>query len=793
MIMQILFRYAASVLSNFTRRARLGFVWVVGCALLAQTAIAADAKIAARTKWIPQGPLDQDFSFQNACIGAKFPANNVANKGIALKVGNDAYVCFDTDLLRMSAGWTGRFLNFDGVTFSGSHGNNPTIAGEQKFGTKVLPGFSDEAGKFTDPRPEPFGPVPASLARWNGLYVNGNDVIFSYTIAGTKILECPGSSAEGGQVGFVRTFKTENVQRAFSLSICDMENAVGEINGNRAILRAKDGRLTVVGLVGAPSGAGLAMESTGIVLKLGKGTPAALFKIVIWNGAKEDEQKFPALLAGQPEMAAVNDGGPSHWPETVVTKGVLNFNSTPDGAYVVDQLTPPTENPWKRRVRFGGLDFFADGKRAALCTWDGDVWIVSGIDDNLEKLTWKRFASGGFETLGLKIVDDVIYTSGRDQITRYHDFNNDGEADFYENFNNQITSSAGFHEFVFDLHTDSGGNFYMAKAGPVRGGGRGFGGDGFGTVTAHAGTVMKVSRDGKKLEVIATGFRAPNGIGVGPNGEVTTGDNEGTWVPACPLNWVEPGGFYGVESTAHRNPIPTFKQPLCWMSHKEIDNSGGGQVWVTSEKWGPLKGELLHMSYGKCALYLVLKEAVQVQGKNGPEVQMQGGVVKIPLKFTSSAMRARFNPKDGQLYVAGLQGWQTTAARIAGLDRVRYTGKAVYSVNGLKVKKNSVELSFLQPLDPTYATDAQNYSAKRWNYERAEHYGSPEFSVANPKKQGRDDLPIQGAKLSPDGKTVTLEIADLKPVMGQSITYNLKAKDGTEISQTIHHTINAIP
>ena len=791
--MQIVFRLAVSRFSNWGLPALLGFIGLAGCALLAQTAIAADAKNTARTKWIAQGPLDQDFSFQNACIGASFPANNVANKGIALKVGNDAYVCFDTDLLRMTAGWTGKFLNFEGVTFSGSHGNNPTIAGEQKFGTKVLPGFSDEAGKFTDPRAEPFGPVPASMARWNGLYVNGNDVIFSYTVAGTKILECPGSTAEGGQVAFVRTFKTEQVQRAFALALCDVENAVGEIDGNRATLRAKDGRLTVVGLVDAPSGARLAVESTGIVLKLAKGTPAGLFKIVIWNGAKEEEQKFPALLAGKAEMPSAKDGGPSHWPEAVVTKGVLNFNSTPDGAYVVDQLTPPTENPWMRRVRFGGLDFFADGKRAALCTWDGDVWIVSGIDDSLEKLTWKRFASGGFETLGLKIVDDVIYTSGRDQITRYHDFNNDGEADFYENFNNQITSSAGFHEFVFDLHTDSDGNFYMAKAGPVRGGGRGFGGDGFGTVTAHAGTVMKVSRDGKKLEVIATGFRAPNGIGVGPDGQVTTGDNEGTWVPACPLNWVEPGGFYGVENTAHRNPIPTFKQPLCWMSHNEIDNSGGGQVWVTSDKWGPLKGELLHMSYGKSALYLVLKEAVQVQGPNGPEVQMQGGVVKIPLKFTSSAMRARFNPKDGQLYVAGLQGWQTTAARIAGLDRVRYTGKAVYSAGGLKVKKDSIELSFLQPLDPAYATDTQNYSAKRWNYERAEHYGSPEFSVANPKNRGRDDLPIQGAKLSPDGRTVTLEIADLKPVMGQSITYNLKAKDGTEISQTIHHTINAIP
>jgi len=29
-----------------------------------------------------------------------------------------------------------------------------------------------------------------------------------------------------------------------------------------------------------------------------------------------------------------------------------------------------------------------------------------------------------------------------------------------------------FHEFVFDLQTDPAGNFYFAKAGPVKNGGR---------------------------------------------------------------------------------------------------------------------------------------------------------------------------------------------------------------------------------------------------------------------------------------------------------------------------------
>ena len=126
-------------------------------------------------------------------------------------------------------------------------------------------------------------------------------------------------------------------------------------------------------------------------------------------------------------------------------------------------------------------------------------------------------------------------------------------------------------------------------------------------------------------------------------------------------------GSEGVEDSAHRNPIPKPDPPLCWIS-KACDNSGGGQVWVTSDRWGPFKGELLHLSYGRASVYLVLKQAV--------DDIMQGGIVRLvggadaaqltgtPVKLTSSAMRARFNPGDGQLYVTGLAGWQTDAVAL---------------------------------------------------------------------------------------------------------------------------------
>lgn len=86
----------------------------------------------------------------------------------------------------------------------------------------------------------------------------------------------------------------------------------------------------------------LAVTATNrLVLNIPTGTPASLFKLVLWRGAAASADKFAALVAGAPAMVDCAKGGPKHWPEPVVTTGVLATTSTPDGAYVTDMLTPP--------------------------------------------------------------------------------------------------------------------------------------------------------------------------------------------------------------------------------------------------------------------------------------------------------------------------------------------------------------------------------------------------------------------------------------------------------------------
>ena len=159
----------------------------------------------------------------------------------------------------------------------------------------------------------------------------------------------------------------------------------------------------------------------------------------------------------------------------------------------------------------------------------------------------------------------------------------------------------------------------------------------------HHGTLIKVSADGKKSEIVCNGFRAANGVGIGPRGELVTSDQEGHWTPANRINLCRKDGFYGNMYSFHRGKRPTsYQPPLVWLP-KNVDRSPAAQLFVSSDRWGPLQGRIVSTSYGTGHMWLVMHEVV--------DGTPQGGVVRFPLQFPTGIMRARFHPGDGQLYV----------------------------------------------------------------------------------------------------------------------------------------------
>lgn len=477
----------------------------------------------------------------------------------------------------------------------------------------------------------------------------------------------------------------------------------------------------------------------------------------------------PTILEAAIDLEPLTLGGPRRWSQTITTRVELGSQSDPFG---VDVLQAPESNPWLALTRFTGLDFYPDG-RIAVCTWDGDVWIVTPRSEGEQSLLdWRRIASGLFQPLGLKIVNDKIHLTCRDQLTVLHDLNADGEIDFYECLNNDHQVTEHFHEFAMGLQTDAEGNFYYAKSGC----------HGKAAVVPHHGTLLKITADGSQTEILANGFRAANGVCLNPDGSFVVTDQEGFWNPKNRINWVtlsETGrpNFYGnmlgyqdVTDESDSAMVP----PLCWITN-DFDRSPAELLWVDSPRWGALHGSLLNLSYGYGKVYLVPHEKV-----NG---QMQGGMIELPLpSFPTGVMRGRFQPSDGQLYLCGMFAWAGSATLPGGLYRIRYNEQPT----GLPLELNAytwgVELKFAEELDPDSIGNLQNYAIQAWDLKRTARYGSDHYNQRS--------WSVSMAKLSPDKKTLRLEIPDIGPTWGMEILYKIKSASGREIRGKLHNTIH---
>ena len=756
------------------------------------------------TKW--------DLMEHGPFLSSYLDATPKINKAVSIKVGNDGTtVCFDTEMCKLALGWVGGFVKLP-TGRDGLEGMPKPDSTNIIFTTPAGPGWADADGNFSDKRPEfkgrKYGPLPREHVKWKGIYVSGASTLVSYAVGEASVLESTTGGVAGGNTmaTFERRFEITPAGVPLSAIICQAKDGA-QLNAT-AILTNEDSGETFlasrviipegyqahpievwVGEGGLPTvilpgkkvtvvtsfgtGGSLELGTNKCVLLKVDGQKPARLSVHIWRGSEEE---LPRRTNGWVGMGrrptdfarSFEKGGYPRWGVPIPAPGKLSADT--NSPYVVDTLTVPENNHFNSWIRCSGIDFFKSGTRAAVCSVSGDVWLIDNIDDKLDRVTWRRFATGLFQPLGLRIVDEKIYVLGRDQITRLHDLNKDGEADFYENFNNDIAAFQDYHEFALDLQADSKGNFYFAKGGNL--------GD---ARHPHNGSVIKVSKDGSKLEPIANGLRAPNGMGMGPNDEISVSDNEGNWVPASRFSIIKPGGFYGHVNNAFRSPKPTtYDNPVCWLP-KNVDNSSGGQVWVDSKRWGPFDGNMLFMSYGHCALFKVLLDKV--------DGEYQGGVVKFPLRFDTGIMRGRFNQKDGQLYVAGLNVWQSDGARKGAVHRVRYTDKAVNMPTKLHATTKGIELTFTSPLDEATVTDVGNWNVEQWNYKWSSDYGSPEFKVSEPTVKGHDKVEVKSVKLSKDKKTAFLEIPTIQPVMQMKIAANVKSADGKAIKQEIWNSI----
>ncbi len=687
------------------------------------------------------------------------------NSALTIKLGSMT-ASYDLHTLDQAGLWRGGFLDLNQTQHYRGRGE-----GYPKPDGRSLPGLAGwrwgHEGTLDYPKDNlpPRGPLPSKWLDYRGHHIHGDQVVLSYRIDRRDVLELP------EQIG-----DSNAIRRHLKIGA-----------GRDLVVATGVGQNTMSEVFGDIQGVTLSMDDQDRwVMRIPADDKPRLLNVVTVTGDDPTAREILSTVqsAGVDPSERIH-GGPANWEPSLSTVGYLGLEPTP---YVLDTISIPDSTPWNNWLRTTAIDFFDDG-RMAVTTHGGDVWIVSGIDDDLLDVKWKRFAGGLFEPFGVKVVDETIYVTSRDRLTRLHDQNNDGEADFYESFFTDPDVSTFFHSFNFDLHTDSEGNFYYAKCGQY-------------TSYALPGSVMKVSPDGKEYSIFCTGFRTPNGMGMLPQDQITVSDNQGNWMPASKISLVREGGFYGYvqNKTGGKNwapdggridpkkviPPTSFDQPIVWMP-QDVDNSSGGQIWVDDPRFGPLSGHLLHTSFGKGWLFYLMTQEV---GKTA-----QAAIVKLPFNFSTGIMRGRVNPIDGQVYVTGLNGWNEngrSGLRENGIERIRYTGKPLRMLLDCRVVEDGLELFFNFPLDASTATDASLFTAEQWNYHWTEKYGS-EFYNPETDQVGKQRIVIKAVALSDENRSIKLTIPKIRPVNQMHLQMSLTDQSGEPFSQDVYWTINEVP
>lgn len=404
--------------------------------------------------------------------------------------------------------------------------------------------------------------------------------------------------------------------------------------------------------------------------------------------------------------------------------------------------------PFSFQPQIGGMDFLPDG-RLAVSTWDalGGVYILGNLSGPAENVTITRFAEGLGEPLGLKVVAGEIYVAQKGEVTRLRDTDSDGKADVYETVAKGWPASHNYHEFTFGL-VHKGGKFYVTTSMPLKTGDSMYmpttlpvGEDSF-AVPNGPGSLIEIDPTTRSWQIIGSGLRTPNGLGIGPSGELFCGDNQGGWVPTSKLNFLQAGGFYGHQEAP--NGTVASERPALWLPHDELSNSPAEPTVAPS---GPYAGQVLFAELTQGGVTRAALE--KVNGK------YQGAAFRFTQGLESGMNRVAWAP-DGSLYLGGIGSngnwnWKNT---LFGLQRLTYNGGKTFEMKSIRSRANGfiVDLTYQAPF--SILSDPANYTIQQWQYTPTASYGG--------SKQNVTALTPSSIKVAPDRRRVFFELPNLQ-------------------------------
>ncbi len=687
---------------------------------------------------------------------------NFVIRGIVLPLPSGHALVFDQELMRVAGLWKMSApdkpvtaMTMAQISYVNPRkkagAEHPLPTGPLLLTTGMHPGVSSERDAlFVDPRPsrsygdEGRGALPADLARFDGIELAGATAVLNYHIGGTAVKEWHESRDNAGEIQILRHL--EIAPHAKPLHF-----ALGAPGAENMRLAANSAAVTINELKG---------ESIAAVAASAQ--PQRVSFAIIFNpGAPETTIGMTPTL---PQKS-----GALRWPGTATAPAQLA--TLQQNGLILDKIATPDENPWKRRVRVADLGFLTDD-RAAVLGYDGDVWIVDGFADSaLAKLTWRRFASGLHEPLAIAVTNGgIIQVATKNGVVRLYDRDGDGEADWFENFNDQLIQSQTTRSFPLGMGIGPDGSTYISQGGIVTRSGLVSGGEG----TAHTGGILKISPDGRTSELFAAGAREPF-VNVHPKtGVVTATDQQGNYIPSSVSYLVRQGDNFGF---VQDNPVK-LTPPLAWVPYDQ-DSSSTSEAWILGQGMGPWDGKLVHLSYGTGRMFVI-----------SPDLDApvpQAAVIPLDLKTDLPLLHATMNLRGDALYLVGFQIWGTRTTTNWALGRLRRGEAPVLTAIAARSLADGVILEFATPLDPA-SIAPEKVAVRAWNYKRSSAYGSGRYALDG--APGTTPWGVAQTVLSTDKKSVFVHLPKLPAVAQLEVRHDFKLVDGTAARGVAYFTIH---
>ncbi|WP_205859527.1 family 16 glycoside hydrolase [Phycicoccus flavus] len=373
----------------------------------------------------------------------------------------------------------------------------------------------------------------------------------------------------------------------------------------------------------------------------------------------------------------------------------------------------------------------------------GEVFRLEGVleADGPEDVTVTKIAGDLLNPMGMTVVEGTVYVSERNGLTALRP-DTDGDGLLEQDTIAEWPYGGTFHEFAFGLiHRD--GAFWVNLSVAIDAGGA--------TTNPqpaeNRGTAIRVDDETGEVTYVASGLRTPNGMGIGPDGEMFISDNQGGWLPGSKIMHLEQGRFFN-----HRtNPAGPFDdepvtRPVVWLPQNEIGNSPSNPVLLQD---GPFAGQFVigDVTYG--GLQRAFVETV--------DDQYQGAVFRHTAGLEAGVNRTLLGP-DGSLFVGGIGeagNWSENGKLKYGLQKLEPNGATAFEMHEMRATATGFDVEYTEPLSAeTAAGLADAYQLQQWTYSPATTYGGP--------KIGEETLAVSGATLSEDGRTVSLEVEGLK-------------------------------